>query len=394
MKIAYLGKIQLSDVDLSYLHEAQKLSDITLIMEVSPRFMRGPAFNINTIYPKSGIFKAVDAYPAFQKYHPFINTEKFYVVNTCGKLWQLKSFWTHFLLLLFLIRHHFTVIHLVWPPNIYEMALYWLRRKMILTVHDPFPHTGLDTFIVRLRRKIAFKLVPRLVILNKAQRQPFLDYYHLKSDRVVNSRLSCYTYLQTITPDYTNVPEADSYILFAGKISPYKGLDYLLPAIRKMHETFPQCRLIVAGSGAFPFDITAYQQLDYLDIRNRFIPDKELVALMRNAAFVVCPYTDATQSGVIMSAFAFCKPVLATNVGGLPEMVRHEHYGLIIQEKNVDALAAGMSLLWENHQRLEQYASELQHAYQSGVESWGKIAEELRAEYVSISHNNKQLLTL
>ena len=71
-KIAYLGKIQLSDVDLSYLHEAQKLSDVTLIMEVTPRFMRGPAFNIATMYPKSGVFKAVEAYPEFQKYADFI----------------------------------------------------------------------------------------------------------------------------------------------------------------------------------------------------------------------------------------------------------------------------------------------------------------------------------
>ena len=40
MKIAYLGKIQLSDVDLSYLHEAQKLSDITYILEITPRFQK------------------------------------------------------------------------------------------------------------------------------------------------------------------------------------------------------------------------------------------------------------------------------------------------------------------------------------------------------------------
>ena len=42
MKIAYIGKIQLSDADLSYLNSAQKLSDITYIMEVTPRFMKGP----------------------------------------------------------------------------------------------------------------------------------------------------------------------------------------------------------------------------------------------------------------------------------------------------------------------------------------------------------------
>ena len=89
MKIAYLGKIQLSDVDLSYLHEVQKLADITYVMEICPRFQKGPAFNIEHIYPKSGVFKAVDIYPDFQKYADFIDIDKLYVVNTCGRFWLL-----------------------------------------------------------------------------------------------------------------------------------------------------------------------------------------------------------------------------------------------------------------------------------------------------------------
>ena len=78
----------------------------------------------------------------------------------------------------------------------------------------------------------------------------------------------------------------------------------------------------MAGGGKFHFDVSEYEALDYIGIRNRFIPDDEMVALIKNCAFMVCPYTDATQSGVIMSAFAFNKPVIATDVGGLPEMVK------------------------------------------------------------------------
>ena len=84
MKIAYLGKIQLSDVDMSYLHEAQQQADITYLMEVNPRFMKGPAFNIQQLYPKSGIFKAVDAYPEVKKFGSFIDLDKFYIINTTG----------------------------------------------------------------------------------------------------------------------------------------------------------------------------------------------------------------------------------------------------------------------------------------------------------------------
>lgn len=391
MKIAYIGKIQLSDADLSYLNSAQKLSDITYIMEVTPRFMKGPAYNIGKIYPHSGVFKATEAYPEFEKYSRIIDVDKFYVVNTCGKFWQLKAFWTNFLLLLFLIRNKFDVIHLTWPANVYEFIIYMLKRKMILTVHDPFPHTGLDTRIVRLRRKVAFRCVPHFIILNKAQREKFLSFYHLPSSAVIDSRLSCYTYLNMVEQDMTTVPE-QKYILFAGKISKYKGVEYLLEAMKKVHDTFPDIKLVVAGGGKYHFDISEYAALPYIDIRNRFIPDEELVALMNKTQFMVCPYTDATQSGVIMSSFTFGTPVIATRVGGLPEMLGNGKYGMLVKEKDTDALYQGICSLLSDEEQLADYRKEIAKDYTSdGYLSWKTIAEELRESYLQMASRKQTL---
>ena len=391
MKIAYIGKIQLSDADLSYLNSAQKLSDITYIMEVTPRFMKGPAYNIGKIYPHSGVFKATEAYPEFEKYSRIIDVDKFYVVNTCGKFWQLKAFWTNFLLLLFLIRNKFDVIHLTWPANVYEFIIYMLKRKIILTVHDPFPHTGLDTRIVRLRRKVAFRCVPHFIILNKAQREKFLSFYHLPSSAVIDSRLSCYTYLNMVEQDMPTVPE-QKYILFAGKISKYKGVEYLLEAMKKVHDTFPDIKLVVAGGGKYHFDISEYAALPYIDIRNRFIPDEELVALMNKTQFMVCPYTDATQSGVIMSSFTFGTPVIATRVGGLPEMLGNGKYGMLVKEKDTDALYQGICSLLSDEEQLADYRKEIAKDYTSdGYLSWKTIAEELRESYLQMASRKQTL---
>ena len=391
MKIAYIGKIQLSDADLSYLNSAQKLSDITYIMEVTPRFMKGPAYNIGKIYPHSGVFKATEAYPEFEKYSRIIDVDKFYVVNTCGKFWQLKAFWTNFLLLLFLIRNKIDVIHLTWPANVYEFIIYMLKRKIILTVHDPFPHTGLDTRIVRLRRKVAFRCVPHFIILNKAQREKFLSFYHLPSSAVIDSRLSCYTYLNMVEQDMTTVPE-QKYILFAGKISKYKGVEYLLEAMKKVHDTFPDIKLVVAGGGKYHFDISEYAALPYIDIRNRFIPDEELVALMNKTQFMVCPYTDATQSGVIMSSFTFGTPVIATRVGGLPEMLGNGKYGMLVKEKDTDALYQGICSLLSDEEQLADYRKEIAKDYTSdGYLSWKTIAEELRESYLQMASRKQTL---
>lgn len=387
MKIAYIGKIQLSDTDLSYLNSAQKIEDITYIMEITPRFLTGPAYNVKKIYPHTGVFKAIEAYPEFEKYSKVIDVDKFYVVNTCGRLWQLKAFWTNFLLFLFLLRGHFDVVHLTWPANIYEFIVYWFRKRMILTVHDPFPHSGLDTRIVRLRRKVAFSLVSRFMILNNTQRQRFIDYYKLQPSSVVDSRLSCFPYMKMTEPDLGNLPACNRYILFAGRISKYKGVKYLFEAMTNVHLEYPEVRLVVAGSGKFDFDIGKYEKMPYIEIRNRFIPDSELVALIKHSEFMVCPYTDATQSGVVMSAFTFGLPVLATRVGGLPEMLGDGRFGLLVKEKSVDALAAGISELLGNKDMLRTFHENIENAYSGDGElSWMTIAKDLKNTYMEMAH--------
>lgn len=384
MKIAYLGKIQLSDADLSYLNAAQKLADITYIMEINPRFMKGPAYNINKLYQHSGVFKAVEAYPEFERYSQLIDIDKFYVVNTCGRLWQLKAFWTNFLLLLFLIKNKFDVIHLTWPANVYEFIIYLLRRKMILTVHDPFPHSGLDTKIVRLRRNVAFRLIRNFIILNKAQYDEFISFYKLYSVRVIVSRLSCYNNFKMVKPDMSVIPTS-KYILFAGNISQYKGVEYLLQAMLMVHEKHPDVKLVVAGGGNYYFNISPYVKLDFIDIRNRFVPDEELVALIRNTEFMVCPYTDATQSGVIMSAFTFNVPVIATRVGGLPDMLGNGRFGMLIDEKNSKELSDAIVCLLENKNVLQAYKANINDAYSGeGELSWSTIAKDLKHIYDNV----------
>lgn len=380
-KIAYLGNIPLTDTDFSFLHEAKDMTDITYYVEVCPRFMNGPALSISKLYPKSGIFKARDIYTEFEKYDGFIDLDKAYVVNTTGRCWVFKSLLLHIVLLFRMIAQRYDVIHVAWPLNVYQFVLYLLRKKMLLTVHDPFPHSFLETSIVKLRRMVAFSLVNHFVILNKKQREEFIDYYHLENKHIIDSQLSNCIFLQAIDTKYEQANCGKEYILAFGRICRYKGFDYLLPAMKKVHEAHPECKLIIAGKGDFHFDISEYASLDYIDLRNRFIPDDEMVSLVKNALFMVCPYTDATQSGVIMSSYAFYRPVVATNVGGLPEMVVDGRYGLIAKEKDIDALAEAINKLLDNRPLLDTFSKNIKVDYTSGERSWHETALKLVREY-------------
>ena len=178
-------------------------------------------------------------------------------------------------------------------------------------------------------------------------------------------------YLQT-----QGFADAPNYLLFFGRISPYKGVEYLLQAMEIVHRTHSNVKVIVAGSGKMYFDSTKYENLDYVEIRNRFIELDELADLIRGALFTVCPYTDATQSGVVYSSFALNTPVIATKVGGLPEMIDNGETGIIIPPKSVDDLASTIQNCLSSPECLNRMSKKIAESAKSGIGSWEVIAKE------------------
>jgi glycosyltransferase involved in cell wall biosynthesis len=135
-------------------------------------------------------------------------------------------------------------------------------------------------------------------------------------------------------------------ILFFGFIRKYKGLDILLDAMKILHNDQPQAsniKLLIAGEfyeDQKPYDdqITLLGIKDDLILRTNFIADSEVKYYVCAADVVVQPYRNATQSGVTPLAYHFEKPMIVTNVGGLPSLVPDDKVGLVA-EPNAAALA-------------------------------------------------------
>ena len=130
--------------------------------------------------------------------------------------------------------------------------------------------------------------------------------------------------------------EESRYVLFFGFIREYKGLDLLLRAMADERLERMDVRLLVAGE--FYGDPKPYHELiGRLDIGNRvalhteFIPDHEVNRYFCAADIVAQPYKSATQSGVSQIAYHFEKPMLVTNVGGLPEIVPDGKAGFVVE---------------------------------------------------------------
>ena len=130
-------------------------------------------------------------------------------------------------------------------------------------------------------------------------------------------------------------------ILFFGFIRKYKGLDILLDAMKELKERIQNTeyrmpKLLIAGE--FYEDEKPYlEQINRLGIndnmilRTDFIPDSEVKYYLCAADAVIQPYRNATQSGVTPLAYYFEKPMIVTNVGGLPSLVPNEKAGLVTE---------------------------------------------------------------
>jgi glycosyltransferase involved in cell wall biosynthesis len=137
--------------------------------------------------------------------------------------------------------------------------------------------------------------------------------------------------------------------LFFGRISKYKGLEYLIRAEPLISAMVPEVRFVIAGVGE---DIEPYRRMmtnaERFTILDEYISDEQRAELFRRASVVVLPYVEATQSGVIPVAYSFGKPVVATTVGGLPSQVDHGKTGFLVAPRDPEALAMATVELLRN----------------------------------------------
>jgi D-inositol-3-phosphate glycosyltransferase len=128
----------------------------------------------------------------------------------------------------------------------------------------------------------------------------------------------------------------DKHLLFFGFIRKYKGLDLLLKAMADERIKKLNIKLIVAGE--YYEDATPYNTLisdlgieKNVILRTNYIEKEDVAHYFCASDMITQPYREATQSGVTQIAYHFERPMLVTNIGGLPEIVTHLKVGYVTE---------------------------------------------------------------
>ena len=205
----------------------------------------------------------------------------------------------------------------------------------------------------KLFTKYCFKTVDGFVTMSEKVLQDLKTFTDKPSQQIVHPLYDNFGAAldKAIARKHLGLKESEQIVLFFGFIRKYKGLDWLLEAMSILKAKGSKIKLLVAGE--FYEDRKVYddqiEQLgiaDSLILRTDFIQDSEVRYFLSAADFVIQPYKNATQSGVTPLAYHFEKPMLVTNVGGLPDLVPHEKVG-IVAEPNPQAIADGIERLYE-----------------------------------------------
>ena len=268
------------------------------------------------------------------------------------------------------------------------MLLYLKAFKNVcISIHDPVPHSGEDSWKVSLPRTFFFstQVKKKYLFYSQFARKQFEEHFKKeaqskKTRATMVLQLSPYSFLQKLV-----APEepGKKHILFFGRLSPYKGIDALLLAMPEVFKEFPQEKLIIAGKRYPGFAIDDNMLNTYKDnitLIEKHIPNEELAVLIQEAKFIICPYKDATQSGVLMTAFGLNTPVVATNVGSFPEFINNDVNSLMVQPNDPQQLAEGIRFALRND-RYKTWAANIKNRGEENL--WNRNTEILLHAYAS-----------
>jgi glycosyltransferase involved in cell wall biosynthesis len=211
-----------------------------------------------------------------------------------------------------------------------------LALPVALIVHDPQTHSGdtLSTFPapVRLISRIS-ELTSFCLIIHSDQL--------LEQMRPLLRRLPI-----GVAPHGTDMapaptpPPRECRLLIFGRLFAYKGVDTALDAFRSLPKEMSDVDLVVAGNGPLA---SLARGVPNVEVREEYVRDADVIALLDEASLVLLPYKDATQSGVGLLAVARGVPCVVSSAGALPELVPDSLPGLVVPPNDPARLAKAIT---------------------------------------------------
>jgi glycosyltransferase involved in cell wall biosynthesis len=237
---------------------------------------------------------------------------------------------------------------LVGPDELWFAVLACLLRDVPVTstmiqptrdVGEPFPFS----VIWAIQKLLAYG--SDVVIVNGVEQVELVQrLYGIPPNRVEYVPLSVRTTAMRWASG--TVPEEPGTTLFFGRATPHKGLEHLVQAEPFITRQVPHARILISAHGD---DLERCRQMirddSRFEIHEGFVPGDVMATYFQRASLVALPYLSSTSSGVLMTAYAFGKPVVATNISVFLDYVEDGVTGFLVPPADVEQLADAIARL-------------------------------------------------
>lgn len=373
-KVIYYGVLSVSDSDFPLISHLQKRNDIDVVsyFYLTPERSHNGIVSINDM-PQTDSIICASEYGDMQIYSGFLDLTRIFFINNYHSKKTDIRYWLLWIKVIFhILRQRADLIHFIWTLTKLEKLMYFLPIKKVATVHDPIPHSGLATIKAIRDKKLYFRKSDTIVLLSVFLKTAFCKEYGIPMEKIETNKMGRFEHLDYIQKTY--ICNCNKYILFFGQIQSHKGLYYLLEAMKMVHISIPDLKLIVAGRGKFDFSVGEYERLDYIKIFNRYITASEIAGLLDNCLCTVCPYVDATQSGVVLTSLSAYVPVIVTNVGTMPDTIKDGLYGKVVPPRDSESLAQAIIELVSDENRIKSIKRDIRDNWVKDM-NWDTIVE-------------------
>jgi len=292
-----------------------------------------------------------------------------------------------------------TICHFHWfhvgPLELFNILFAkLLRRKVVITAHDVEAFAkGLS---VPLFVRFAYNLCDAVIAHNKVSRQELIEKVGISTDKITVIPHGNYLHAlgdipeKAIAREQMMLPVNANIILFFGQIKDVKGLDVLLEAMRSIVTEFPETILLIAGK-VWKTDFSKYAQLieDFEISSNcrtdiRYIPDSEVASYYAAADLVALPYHRIYQSGVLLMAMSYRRPVIVSDLPGMLEVVTNKETGLVFKAGDVNHLADTILSAFRNPQLLNELGENGERLMREHYD-WSDIGKAVAGLYLSLN---------
>lgn len=264
-------------------------------------------------------------------------------VSAAKKISRLLSYYSR--LILYAVTAKPKIFHILWN-NKFEMfdrtvltSFYrMLGKKIVLTVHNvnARKRDSTDSFLNRVTLRFQYRSADHIFVHTEGMKLELIEEFGVREARItvipfgINNAVPNTALSHDEAKLRLGIRDRRKTILFFGRITPYKGLEYLVDAFQRVSARNDDYRLVVAGrpendSQAYWNGIRDRVQEDVrkgtVELRPDHIPDEETEIYFKAADVLVLPYKQIYQSGVLFLGFSFGLPVLAADVGAMKEEI-------------------------------------------------------------------------